>query len=124
METQLNNRLLLVFVLGKLKSILSEDDTELQSAIKMSSVVLSKQILSIKVKEQLMGTPIPDHELFEKETLSKEDCLSNIEKFYNEIEADSCTQNYEKTEPSFSNMSLIMLKGSIKIIIDHLKVDL
>lgn len=124
METQLNNRLLLVFVLGKLKSILSEDDTEMQSAIKMSSVVLSKQILSIKVKEQLMGNPIPDHELFEKETLSKEDCLSNIEKFYNEIEADSCTQKYEKTEPSFSNMSLIMLKGSIKIIIDHLKVDL
>ena len=124
METQLNNRLLLVFVLSKLKSILSEDDTEMQSAIKMSSVVLSKQILSIKVKEQLMGNPIPDHELFEKETLSKEDCLSNIEKFYNEIEADSCTQKYEKTEPSFSNMSLIMLKGSIKIIIDHLKVDL
>ena len=124
METQLNNRLLLVFVLGKLKSILSEDDTEMQSAIKMSSVVLSKQILSIKVKEQLMGNPIPDHELFEKETLSKEDCLSNIEKFYNEIEADSCTQKYEKTEPSFSNMSLIMLKGSIKIIIDHLKVAL
>lgn len=124
METQLNNRLLLVFVLGKLKSILPEDDTEMQSAIKMSSVVLSKQILSIKVKEQLMGNPIPDHELFEKETLSKEDCLSNIEKFYNEIEADSCTQKYEKTEPSFSNMSLIMLKGSIKIIIDHLKVDL
>lgn len=124
METQLNNRLLLVFVLGKLKSILSEDDTEMQSAIKMSSVVLSKQILSIKVKERLMGNPIPDHELFEKETLSKEDCLSNIEKFYNEIEADSCTQKYEKTEPSFSNMSLIMLKGSIKIIIDHLKVAL
>ena len=124
METQLNNRLLLVFVLGKLKSILSEDDTELQSAIKMSSVVLSKQILSIKVKEQLMGNPIPDHELFEKETLSKEDCLSNIGKFYNEIEADSCVQKYEKTEPSFSNMSLVMLKGSIKIIIDHLKVDL
>ena len=124
METQLNNRLLLVFVLGKLKSILSEDDTEMQSAIKMSSVVLSKQILSIKVKEQLMGNPIPDHELFEKETLSKEDCLSNIEKFYNKIEADSCTQKYEKTEPSFSNMSLVMLKGSIKIIIDHLKVDL
>ena len=124
METQLNNRLLLVFVLSKLKSILSEDDTEMQSAIKMSSVVLSKQILSIKVKEQLMGTPIPDHELFEKETLSKEDCLSNIEKFYNEIEADSCAQKYEKTEPSFSNMSLVMLKGSIKIIIDHLKVDL
>lgn len=124
METQLNNRLLLVFVLGKLKSILSEDDTEMQSAIKMSSIVLSKQILSIKVKERLMGNPIPDHELFEKETLSKEDCLSNIEKFYNEIEADSCTQKYEKTEPSFSNMSLIMLKGSIKIIIDHLKVAL
>lgn len=124
METQLNNRLQLVFVLTKLKSIVPESNDEIQTAIKMSCVVLSKQILSIKLKEKLVGHPITDDKLFEKETLSQEDCLSNIEKFFNALEQDGCAQKYSQSEASFSNMSLVMLKGSIKIIVDHLKVAL
>lgn len=124
MESYINNRMLLVFVLGKLKDNYQKDDQEIQTAVKMSCSILSSQILRLKFKTDVIGMPDIDSSLFEKETLSKKECFSHLENLYSQVDADPCRSKYEQTEPSFSHMSIVMLKGSFKIITDRLKEEL
>ena len=54
MEKLLNNRILLVFVLNKLKN-LQEESSPIYQACKTACVVLSSQIVVLRIKENLIG---------------------------------------------------------------------
>lgn len=124
MESYINNRILLVFVLGKLRDNYQKDDEEIQTAVKLSCSVLSSQILFLKYRNNILGMPEIDSVLFEKESLSKSECLPYLENLYSQIETDPCRTKYAQIEPSFSHMSLVMLTGSFKIIVDRIKGEL
>lgn len=125
METLLNDRMLLVFLLNKFRNLYDKDHP-INMACKTACMVLSHQIMSIRLKENLIGTlDLKDEEsLLSKETFKNTEYLELIKKYFNRIDSVRLVK-YESSlsDPSFSNMSNIMLTGSIKIIIDHLEYN-
>ena len=119
MEKLLNNRILLVFVLNKLKN-LQEESSPIYQACKTACVVLSSQIVVLRVKENLIGLELEGSELLLNESLTNEETYNYIQKFFNIIDKEKLIR-YEQSEPSFSNMSNIMLTGSIRIILNYLE---
>ena len=119
MEKLLNNRILLVFVLNKLKN-LQEESSPIYQACKTACVVLSSQIVVKKKKKNLIGLELEGSELLLNESLTNEETYNYIQKFFNIIDKEKLIR-YEQSEPSFSNMSNIMLTGSIRIILNYLE---
>lgn len=119
MEKLLNNRILLVFVLNKLKN-LQEESSPIYQACKTACIVLSSQIVALRIKENLIGAELEGSELLLNETLTNKESLDYIQKFFNIINKEKLVR-YEQSEPSFSNMSNIMLTGSIRIVLDYLE---
>ena len=119
MEKLLNNRILLVFVLNKLKN-LQEESSPIYQACKTACIVLSSQIVSLRIKENLIGLELEGSELLLNESLTNEETYNYIQKFFNIIDKEKLIR-YEQSEPSFSNMSNIMLTGSIRIILNYLE---
>ena len=119
MEKLLNNRILLVFVLNKLKN-LQEESSPIYQACKTACIVLSSQIVVLRIKENLIGLELEGSELLLNETLTNKESLDYIQKFFNIIDKEKLIR-YEQSEPSFSNMSNIMLTGSIRIILNYLE---
>ncbi len=119
MEKLLNNRILLVFVLNKLKN-LQEESSPIYQACKTACVVLSSQIVVLRNKENLIGLELEGSELLLNESLTNEETYNHIQKFFNIIDKEKLIR-YEQSEPSFSNMSNIMLTGSIRIVLDYLE---
>ena len=119
MEKLLNNRILLVFVLNKLKN-LQEESSPIYQACKTGCVVLSSQIVVLRIKENLIGLELEGSELLLNESLTNEETYNYIQKFFNIIDKEKLIR-YEQSEPSFSNMSNIMLTGSIRIILNYLE---
>ena len=119
MEKLLNNRILLVFVLNKLKN-LQEESSPIYQACKTACIVLSSQIVALRIKENLIGAELEGSELLLNETLTNKESLDYIQKFFNIINKEKLVL-YEQSEPSFSNMSNIMLTGSIRIVLDYLE---
>lgn len=119
MEKLLNNRILLVFVLNKLKN-LQEESSPIYQACKTACVVLSSQIVVLRIKENLIGLELEGSELLLNESLTNEETYNYIQKFFNIIDKEKLVR-YEQSEPSFSNMSNIMLTGSIRIVLDYLE---
>lgn len=119
MEKLLNNRILLVFVLNKLKN-LQEESSPIYQACKTACIVLSSQIVALRIKENLIGLELEGSELLLNESLTNEETYSHIQKFFNIIDKEKLVR-YEQSEPSFSNMSNIMLTGSIRIVLDYLE---
>lgn len=119
MEKLLNNRILLVFVLNKLKN-LQEESSPIYQACKTACVVLSSQIVVLRIKENLIGLELEGSELLLNESLTNEETYNYIQKFFNIIDKEKLIR-YEQSEPSFSNMSNIMLTGSIRIVLDYLE---
>ena len=119
MEKLLNNRILLVFVLNKLKN-LQEKSSPIYQACKTACIVLSSQIVALRIKENLIGAELEGSELLLNETLTNKESLDYIQKFFNIIDKEKLVR-YEQSEPSFSNMSNIMLTGSIRIVLDYLE---
>lgn len=119
MEKLLNNRILLVFVLNKLKN-LQEESSPIYQACKTACVVLSSQIVVLRIKENLIGLELEGSELLLNESLTNEETYNYIQKFFNIIDKEKLIR-YEQSEPSFSNMSNIILTGSIRIVLDYLE---
>lgn len=119
MEKLLNNRILLVFVLNKLKN-LHEENSPIYQACKTACVVLSSQIVALRIKENLIGLELEGSELLLHETLTNKETYEYIQKFFSVIDKEKLIR-YEQSEASFSNMSNIMLTGSIKIVLDYLE---
>ena len=119
MEKLLNNRILLVFVLNKLKN-LQEESSPIYQACKTACVVLSSQIVVLRIKENLIGLELEGSELLLNESLTNEETYNHIQKFFNIIDKEKLIR-YEQSESSFSNMSNIMLTGSIRIILNYLE---
>lgn len=119
MEKLLTDRMLLVFVLNKLKN-LHEDSSPIYQACKTACIVLSSQIVAIRRKEDLYSFELKDSELLSKIELTSKESLDYIQKFFTSIDKDKLIK-YEQTEASFSNMSNIMLTGSVKIILSYLE---
>ena len=119
MEKLLNNRILLVFVLNKLKN-LQEESSPIYQACKTACVVLSSQIVVLRIKENLIGLELEGSELLLNESLTNEETYNYIQKFFNIIDKEKLIR-YEQSEPSFSNMSNIMLTGSIRIVLNYLE---
>lgn len=119
MEKLLNNRILLVFVLNKLKN-LQEESSPIYQACKTACVVLSSQIVVLRIKENLIGLELEGSELLLNESLTNEETYNYIQKFFNIIDKEKLIR-YEQSEPSFSNMSNIILTGSIRIILNYLE---
>ena len=119
MEKLLNNRILLVFVLNKLKN-LQEESSPIYQACKTACVVLSSLIVVLRIKENLIGLELEGSELLLNESLTNEETYNYIQKFFNIIDKEKLIR-YEQSEPSFSNMSNIMLTGSIRIILNYLE---
>lgn len=119
MEKLLNNRILLVFVLNKLKN-LQEESSPIYQACKTACIVLSSQIVALRIKENLIGLELEGSELLLNESLTNEETYNYIQKFFNIIDKEKLIR-YEQSEPSFSNMSNIMLTGSIRIVLDYLE---
>ena len=119
MEKLLNNRILLVFVLNKLKN-LQEESSPIYQACKTACVVLSSQIVVLRIKENLIGLELEGSELLLNESLTNEETYNYIKEFFNIIDKEKLVR-YEQSEPSFSNMSNIMLTGSIRIILNYLE---
>ncbi len=119
MEKLLNNRILLVFVLNKLKN-LQEESSPIYQACKTACIVLSSQIVVLRIKENLIGLELEGSELLLNESLTNEETYNYIQKFFNIIDKEKLIR-YEQSEPSFSNMSNIMLTGSIRIILNYLE---
>ena len=119
MEKLLNNRILLVFVLNKLKN-LQEESSPIYQACKTACIVLSSQIVALRIKENLIGLELEGSELLLNESLTNEETYNYIKEFFNIIDKEKLIR-YEQSEPSFSNMSNIMLTGSIRIVLDYLE---
>lgn len=119
MEKLLNNRILLVFVLNKLKN-LQKESSPIYQACKTACIVLSSQIVVLRIKENLIGLELEGSELLLNESLTNEETYNYIQKFFNIIDKEKLIR-YEQSEPSFSNMSNIMLTGSIRIVLDYLE---
>ena len=119
MEKLLNNRILLVFVLNKLKN-LQEESSPIYQACKTACIVLSSQIVVLRIKENLIGLELEGSELLLNESLTNEETYNYIQKFFNIIDKEKLIR-YEQSEASFSNMSNIMLTGSIRIILNYLE---
>lgn len=119
MEKLLTDRMLLVFVLDKLKN-LHKESSPIYQACKTACIVLSSQIVSIRRKEDLYAFELQDSELLSKTELTGKESYDYIQKFFTSIDKDKLIK-YEQTEASFSNMSNIMLTGSVKIILSYLE---
>ena len=77
MEKLLNNRILLVFVLNKLKN-LQEESSPIYQACKTACIVLSSQIVALRIKENLIGAELEGSELLLNETLTNKESLDYI----------------------------------------------